>query len=413
MNPAISVGLLVGKRFPASDLLPYVIAQVLGGMAGGGVLYIIASGKAGFNASAGFASNGYGLHSPGGYSLQACLVAEIVLTFMFLMIILGATDKRAPQGFAPIAIGLGLTLIHLIGIPVTNLSVNPAPQHRRGCLRWRVGRRAALVILDSADRGAAIAGIVYSALFTEEVPRPAWLVLLPREICWNYWGAPAPRTGAQVRRSPSSQSSVAPDDGLIHGTTGRVQLPDSKCSAGNFPQCCKSSQSRVACTASISTGGLQAIWLERAQALPCGVERYRGGAASRRTRVEGRPPTTMETRPAGWSCRDRSVYEPVNSFPTATIRLIRAMPRARIANRTSKSRGGKLNRPTTRESSRCTHGDARSPKSICKVNDPSVSSPHPCVAIARPSALPADGWRLLQHREQQTEQHHHAKTTRY
>src|SRR5580700_7007773 len=126
LNPAVSVGLVVGKRFPASDLVPYIVAQVLGGIAGGGVLYVIASGKAGFDLANGFASNGYELHSPGGYSMAACLVAEIVLTFMFLMIILGATDKRAPQGFAPIAIGLGLTLIHLIGIPVTNLSVNPA-----------------------------------------------------------------------------------------------------------------------------------------------------------------------------------------------------------------------------------------------------------------------------------------------
>ncbi len=125
-NPAVSVGLMVGKRFPASDLLAYVVAQVVGAIAASGVLYVIASGKAGFDLAAGFASNGYAEHSPGGYSLVACLVAEIVLTFMFLMIILGATDARAPQGFAPIAIGLGLTLIHLIGIPVTNLSVNPA-----------------------------------------------------------------------------------------------------------------------------------------------------------------------------------------------------------------------------------------------------------------------------------------------
>ena len=126
LNPAVSVGLMVAKRFPASSLLGYVVAQVLGGITGAGVLYVIASGKAGFDLSGGFASNGYGAHSPGQYSLEACLVAELVLTFMFLMIILGATDKRAPQGFAPIAIGLGLTLIHLIGIPVTNLSVNPA-----------------------------------------------------------------------------------------------------------------------------------------------------------------------------------------------------------------------------------------------------------------------------------------------
>src|SRR6516164_8652102 len=126
LNPAVSVGLVVGGRFKAVDLVPYVISQVLGGLAGAGVLFVIASGKEGFSTSDGFAANGYGEHSPAGYSLAACLVAEVVLTFMFLMIILGATDRRAPQGFAPLAIGLGLTLIHLIGIPVTNLSVNPA-----------------------------------------------------------------------------------------------------------------------------------------------------------------------------------------------------------------------------------------------------------------------------------------------
>src|SRR6476660_2119814 len=126
LNPAVSVGLAAGKRFPLSELLPYVVAQVIGGIAGAGVLYIIASGKAGFDVSGGFASNGYGVHSPGGYSLLACFVAEVVLTMFFLLIIMGSTDRRAPAGFAPIAIGLGLTLIHLIGIPVTNLSVNPA-----------------------------------------------------------------------------------------------------------------------------------------------------------------------------------------------------------------------------------------------------------------------------------------------
>jgi len=126
LNPAVSIGLWAGGRFPASKLLPYIIAQVLGGIAAGGVLYVIASGKAGFDVSAGFASNGYGAHSPGGYSLLAAAITEIVMTMMFLLIILGATDKRAPQGFAPIAIGMGLTLIHLISIPVTNASVNPA-----------------------------------------------------------------------------------------------------------------------------------------------------------------------------------------------------------------------------------------------------------------------------------------------
>lgn len=126
LNPAVSVGLWAGGRFPANQLLPYIISQVLGAVVAGGVLFVIASGKAGFDISAGFASNGYGDHSPGGYSLLAALVTEVVMTMMFLIIILGATDKRAPQGFAPIAIGLGLTLIHLISIPVTNTSVNPA-----------------------------------------------------------------------------------------------------------------------------------------------------------------------------------------------------------------------------------------------------------------------------------------------
>ena len=126
LNPAVSIGLWAGGRFPAEDLVPYIAAQVLGAIVGAGVLYLIASGKAGFDLSGGFASNGYGEHSPGKYSLFSALVAEVVLTYMFLMIILGSTDGRAPAGFAPIAIGLGLTLIHLIGIPVDNLSVNPA-----------------------------------------------------------------------------------------------------------------------------------------------------------------------------------------------------------------------------------------------------------------------------------------------
>ena len=126
LNPAVSFGLWAGGRFPAKDLLPYIVAQVLGGVVAGGVLYLIASGKAGFDLSAGFASNGYGAHSPGGYTLLAALITEVVMTMMFLLVILGATDRRAPQGFAPIAIGLCLTLIHLISIPVTNTSVNPA-----------------------------------------------------------------------------------------------------------------------------------------------------------------------------------------------------------------------------------------------------------------------------------------------
>ncbi|WP_397535065.1 aquaporin Z [Roseateles sp.] len=126
LNPAVSVGLWLGGRFPAAKLAPYIVAQVLGAVAAGAVLYVIASGAPGFDVSKGFASNGYGAHSPGGYSLMAALVTEVVMTAFFLLIILGATDKRAPQGFAPIAIGLALTLIHLISIPVTNTSVNPA-----------------------------------------------------------------------------------------------------------------------------------------------------------------------------------------------------------------------------------------------------------------------------------------------
>ena len=126
LNPAVSVGLWAGGRFSAKELLPYIVAQVFGAIAAGGVLYLIASGKAGFDLAAGFASNGYDAHSPGGYSLMAALVTEIVMTAMFLVVILGATDTRAPQGLAPVAIGLCLTLIHLISIPVTNTSVNPA-----------------------------------------------------------------------------------------------------------------------------------------------------------------------------------------------------------------------------------------------------------------------------------------------
>ncbi len=126
LNPAVTIGLWAGGRFPAKEVGPYIISQVIGGLAGAGVLYLIATGKPGFDVSAGFASNGFGQHSPGGYTMVAALVTEIVMTMMFLLIIMGATSKRAPAGFAPIAIGLGLTLIHLISIPVTNTSVNPA-----------------------------------------------------------------------------------------------------------------------------------------------------------------------------------------------------------------------------------------------------------------------------------------------
>jgi aquaporin Z len=173
LNPAVSVGLVVGKRFPASDLLPYVVAQVLGGIAGASVLYVIASGKAGFDLAGGFASNGYDLHSPGQYSMVACLVAEIVLTFMFLMIILGATDKRAPQGFAPIAIGLGLTLIHLIGIPVTNLSVNPARSTAPALFVGGWAIQQLWLFWVAPIVGASIAGLVYPAIASEQAPARA------------------------------------------------------------------------------------------------------------------------------------------------------------------------------------------------------------------------------------------------
>lgn len=126
LNPAVSIGLWAGGRFPGKELIPYVVAQVLGGLAAGGILFIVASGHAGFDVTTGFATNGYGAHSPGGYTLLSALVIEIVMTMMFLFVIMGATDQRAPKGLAPIAIGLCLTLIHLISIPVTNTSVNPA-----------------------------------------------------------------------------------------------------------------------------------------------------------------------------------------------------------------------------------------------------------------------------------------------
>jgi aquaporin Z len=167
LNPAVSAGLVVGKRFPASELLPYVVAQVLGGIAGAGTLYVIASGKAGFDLSGGFASNGYGAHSPGGYPLLSCLVAEVVLTFFFLMIIMGSTDKRAPAGFAPIAIGLGLTLIHLIGIPVTNLSVNPARSTGPAIFVGGWAIQQLWLFWLAPIVGGALAGGVYRGLFGE------------------------------------------------------------------------------------------------------------------------------------------------------------------------------------------------------------------------------------------------------
>ncbi|MGO9211654.1 MAG: aquaporin Z [Terriglobales bacterium] len=167
LNPAVSVGLAVSKRFPAAELVPYVIAQVLGGILGSTVLYIIASGKEGFQLAGGFASNGYGLHSPGGYSLLACFVAEVVLTFMFVLIIHGATDRRAPAGFAGIAIGLGLTLIHLVGIPVTNTSVNPARSTGPAVFVGGWAIHQLWLFWLAPIIGGAIAGLVYSGLFQE------------------------------------------------------------------------------------------------------------------------------------------------------------------------------------------------------------------------------------------------------
>ncbi len=163
-NPAVTVGLCAGGRFPAKDVIPYIVAQVIGGIAAGAVLYVIASGKAGFDASAGFASNGYGDHSPGGYSLHAAIVAELVLTAFFLIVIHGATDKRAPAGFAPLAIGLTLTLIHLISIPVTNTSVNPARSTGVALFQgsWAIGQLWVFWLVPLI--GGAIGGLIYRHL---------------------------------------------------------------------------------------------------------------------------------------------------------------------------------------------------------------------------------------------------------
>jgi len=167
LNPAVSVGLAAAKRFPASELPAYIAAQVIGGAAGAGVLYAIASGRPGFSLAGGLASNGFGLHSPGGYSLGSALIAEIVLTAMFLVIILGATDKRAPQGFAPLAIGFGLTLIHLIGIPVTNLSVNPARSTGPAIFvgGWAIEQLWLFWVAPIA--GAVIASVIYNVIGEE------------------------------------------------------------------------------------------------------------------------------------------------------------------------------------------------------------------------------------------------------
>jgi len=168
LNPAVSIGLVAGGRFPLKELLPYIVAQVIGGIAGAAALYLIASGKEGFSLAGGFASNGYGEHSPGGYSMVACLVAEFVLTFMFLIIIMGATDRRAAAGFAPIAIGLGLTLIHLIGIPVTNLSVNPARSTGPAVFVQGWALMQLWLFWLAPMLGAAAAGLTYKTCFESE-----------------------------------------------------------------------------------------------------------------------------------------------------------------------------------------------------------------------------------------------------
>ena len=173
LNPAVSFGLWAGKRFKGSELFGYVVAQVLGGLIAALVLFIIASGRAGFDLAAGFAANGYGTHSPGGYGLGAAFLCEVVMTFMFLMIILGSTDRRAPQGFAPIAIGLGLTLIHLISIPVTNTSVNPARSTSQALFVGGWALSQLWLFWVAPILGAVIAGFVYRGLFGENQAKAA------------------------------------------------------------------------------------------------------------------------------------------------------------------------------------------------------------------------------------------------
>jgi len=166
-NPAVTLGMYTARRIPAIDVMPYIIAQFLGAIAGAFVLYIIASGKAGFSLADGFASNGYADHSPGGYSLLSCLVAEVILTFMFLMVILGITDRRAPQGFAPLAIGLALTVIHLVSIPVTNTSVNPARSTGPALFAggWAISQLWLFWV--APPIGGILAGLIYPALSGE------------------------------------------------------------------------------------------------------------------------------------------------------------------------------------------------------------------------------------------------------
>jgi aquaporin Z len=171
INPAVTVGLWAGGRFPASEVIPYIIAQVIGAVVAASVLYVIASGKAGFDLNAGFAANGYGAHSPGGYALGSAAVCEIVMTLMFLFVIMGATDKRVPAGFAPIPIGLVLTLIHLISIPVTNTSVNPARSTGPALFvgGWAIGQLWLFWLAPII--GAILGGILYRVVASEEVPQ--------------------------------------------------------------------------------------------------------------------------------------------------------------------------------------------------------------------------------------------------
>ena len=171
-NPAVSVGLWAGGRFPASQLVQYILAQVLGAVVGAAVLYLIASGKADFSLSGGFASNGYAEHSPGGYSLTAALVCEVVMTFMFLVVILGATHKRAPVGFAGLAIGLALTLIHLVSIPVTNTSVNPARSTGPALFVGGWALQQLWLFWVAPVIGAALAGLVYRAILEGPIEAP-------------------------------------------------------------------------------------------------------------------------------------------------------------------------------------------------------------------------------------------------
>jgi len=167
-NPAVSAGLVAGGRFPIGELVPYIVAQVIGAIVAAGVLYLIASGKPGFDASAGFASNGYGEHSPDHYSMQAALICEIVMTFFFVMIIMGATHGRAPVGFAPIAIGLALTLIHLISIPVTNTSVNPARSSGVAIFQGSWALSQLWLFWVAPIIGGALGGFVFQALWGED-----------------------------------------------------------------------------------------------------------------------------------------------------------------------------------------------------------------------------------------------------